>query len=388
MSRIVMFVAAMVIVPMHAYAACTIGTSPCNTTFTGRLEANDCQFNDGTYYDVWQFAGTQGQWISIDMTSSAIDSYLIVIDPSNNVVQEVDSNGYADPERYHLMLTSTGNWTIIANSYEPQSGDYSISLGCSVCTPSAIPLTLNNSRYNVTLCAVDPNGSVSQGVPNTQTNLFGWFSLPGFTGNAGNPEVFVKVLGPVNGVPWVFYSGLTNLAYTILVYDRATESYLRPYTKLAVPSGQSHSFGDFDVNGNYSQNCNTVTVTAAQTTPGGSCVNNSTSLCLLGRFAVTMAAKDNPTRTNNTGPGVALPVNTNFGFFTVPSLSNDATNIEAFVKMVDGRQLNNRFWVFLGGLTDFELTVTVTDTTNGRQQIYRKPAASTCGLNDTSAFSP
>ena len=50
-----------------------------------------------------------------------------------------------------------------------------------------------------------PKASVSQSGP------FGYFSFPTFTGDANNPEVFVKVLEPSPGKPWVFYSGLTNL---------------------------------------------------------------------------------------------------------------------------------------------------------------------------------
>jgi hypothetical protein len=40
----------------------------------------------------------------------------------------------------------------------------------------------------------------------------------------------------------------------------------------------------------------------------------------------------------------------------------DPADIEITVKIVDGRTINNRFWVFIASMTDTPLAVTVTDT--------------------------
>lgn len=374
-----------------SYAACTPANAFCNATVTGTLQSDDCALPDDSYYDEWRFHGMAGQVITIDMVSSAFDNYLILVDPDGETVAEADDGSSGDDERITFTLHSTGTWTIIANTYDSrETGHYMLRIECGVgqpstCTTGGRTLCLNNNRYRVTLSATDPTVRTEQGIAQSQTNLFGWFSLPGFTGDAGNPEVFVKVLVPADGVPWVFYSGLTNLAYSIMVHDTTTGITHRIYTKPAPPFGSSQSFGDFDIAGTGSLHCSNVTTISAQTAPG-SCGKNSDELCLLDRFRVSMFARDNPTRTSNSGDGAPVPINSNFGFFSAPALSNDATNIEAFVKIVDGRSVNGKFWVFLGGLTDFELTITVTDSVTGQQRVYTKPAGSTCGWNDTSAF--
>jgi hypothetical protein len=48
--------------------------------------------------------------------------------------------------------------------------------------------------------------------------------------------------------------------------------------------------------------------------------------------------------------------------------------------------INGKFWVFYGGLTDFEYTITVIDTETGSQKQYTKPGLVFTGGADTSAF--
>lgn len=256
--------------------------------------------------------------------------------------------------------------------------------GAQPCVGNPTTLCLNASRYRVTLTAKDPSGKQGQGQPTQQSDLFGYFSLPALTNDATNPEVFVKTLGPVNGVPWVFYAGLTNLDYSLTVVD-TLGTFNQTYHVAPPPAGSFQSFGNYDVAGATSSNCADVTKGSGFAPVTGCSTSNST-LCLLNRFAVTLQARDNPTRSNNSGPGLTVPVNSLFGFFTVPGLSSDPNDIQVFVKMVDARGFDGHFWVFLGGLTDFDLTLTVVDTQRGVSRIYNKPPGSTCGLNDTQAF--
>jgi hypothetical protein len=283
------------------------------------------------------------------------------------------------------QTVASQNYWVRATSTCGQSRDQQVTVTLNTGTCTTSQLCINNARYRISLSATAPNGQTGQGVPLYQSNVFGYFSLPNFTGDAGNPEVFVKVVGPVNGVPWVFYAGLTNLDFTVTVTDTQTGQQFNTYRVPPPPGGSTQNIGNFDVAGQNSSQCSTVTRTTAQTTAGGGCTNNSSTLCLLNRFRISLTAKDNPTRSTASGPGTAVPVNSVFGFFTTPTLSGDPNDIQAFVKMVDATSFDD-FWVFLGGLTDFEFTMTVTDTLNGRQKIYLKPAGSTCGLNDVDAF--
>ena len=112
--------------------------------------------------------------------------------------------------------------------------------------------------------------------------------------------------------------------------------------------------------------------------PGGPC----SGLCLIGnRFEATLVARDQ--RTGNTGVGSPLPQSDIFGYFSIPALTNNATNPEVFVKVLDA---GGKFWVFYGGLTDFEFTLTIRDTKTSAVKTYFKEAGSLCGGADTRGF--
>ncbi len=131
----------------------------------------------------------------------------------------------------------------------------------------------------------------------------------------------------------------------------------------------------------------TITNSKAVTvgSPSRACESSVASLCFnRGRFAVTLLSRD--PRTERIGAGQAIPQNNIFGYFSLPALTNDAANPEVFVKVLDGRAVNGNFWVFFGGLTDLEYTVTVLDIATRRVKSYTKLAGDNCGGFDTAAF--
>jgi hypothetical protein len=89
------------------------------------------------------------------------------------------------------------------------------------------------------------------------------------------------------------------------------------------------------------------------------CAANATTLCLNGgRFRVTA----NWTASGrSTGHGHAAALTSNSGYFWF----FDAANIETVVKVLDGCSANQHHWVFAAGLTNVEVTTTVTDTYTG-----------------------
>ena len=64
----------------------------------------------------------------------------------------------------------------------------------------------------------------------------------------------------------------------------------------------------------------------------------------------------------------------------------DPTNLELVVKVLDGRSVNGKFWVFYGSLTNVEFTLTVTDTLTGAVKTYFNPQGQLGGVADTGAF--
>jgi hypothetical protein len=99
---------------------------------------------------------------------------------------------------------------------------------------------------------------------------------------------------------------------------------------------------------------------------GGNCTANSTTLCLNNnRFAVSASWRTG----SQTGVGTAVPITSDTGYFTFFS----ATNVEVVIKVLDACGLNSRYWVFAGGLTDVNVTLTVRDTKSGTTRTYTNP---------------
>lgn len=120
--------------------------------------------------------------------------------------------------------------------------------------------------------------------------------------------------------------------------------------------------------------------------PGGAVRGQVGSTLRLGtgRFDVTVFARDQ--RTGRTSEGQAISQNDLFGYHSLPALTTNPDNPEMFVKILDGRTINGRFWVFFNGLTDVEVTITVRDNTTGAAKTYHKDPGSACGGFDTDAF--
>lgn len=115
--------------------------------------------------------------------------------------------------------------------------------------------------------------------------------------------------------------------------------------------------------------------------PPGICAASATRLCLNdGGFAVEARW----TRTNgDTDLGRAVPLTSDTGYFWF----FDQANVEMVIKVIDGCGVNNRFWVFAGGLTDVRVRITVTDTRTGEVRTYTNPQGTAFRpIQDTVAF--
>jgi hypothetical protein len=111
--------------------------------------------------------------------------------------------------------------------------------------------------------------------------------------------------------------------------------------------------------------------------PPTSCVNSPTALCLNGRFRAEVS-RGRGRGTN----AAAVPLSADTGYFWFFSSSN----VEVVVKVVDGRSLNRSYWIFFGGLSDVEYTLTVTDTSTGDVKTYTNQQGTLASVADTSAF--
>ena len=254
---------------------------------------------------------------------------------------------------------------------------------------AADTLTLNAEHsFDVTLTATDQRtGRVGTGLAIPQNDHFGYFSIPDLTNDPTNPEVFVKVLDgtPINGNYWAFYGGLTDLEYTFTVKENATGNIKR-YHKAPGTSG-----GGFDTSG-FASPPNTPIEAApcAAVVPGNAALpgafdgNHTLTLNSAHSFNVTLTATDQ--RTGRVGTGLAIPQNDHFGYFSIPDLTNDPTNPEVFVKVLDGTPINGNFWNFYGGMTDLDYTLSIRENATGIVKTYHKPGGGACGGFDTSGY--
>jgi photosystem II stability/assembly factor-like uncharacterized protein len=113
---------------------------------------------------------------------------------------------------------------------------------------------------------------------------------------------------------------------------------------------------------------------------GATCVSGGQTLCLNAhRFSASVLWRD---PSHNLGDGQALSITDNTGAFWF----YDPTNLELVVKVLDGRSVNGKFWVFYGSLTNVDFTLTVADTLTGAVKTYVNAQGQLAGVADTSAF--
>jgi ELWxxDGT repeat protein len=234
--------------------------------------------------------------------------------------------------------------------------------GGAGCVASDTVLCLRGGRFKVEADWRLPSGLSGRGraVSLTPDTGYFWFF------DSSNVEVILKVLDgqSLNGHHWVFFGALSNVEYSLTVTDTQTGA-ARRYTNLPGRLGSvadTKAFGPLGasapgvVTAGPAPELGEAIVTARTTEATGSCTPSATRLCLQdGRFAVEARWKNQ----GQTGTGKAVPLaggDTGYFWFF------EASNVEVVLKVLDGRLLNGKFWVFYGALSDVEYTLTVTDT--------------------------
>jgi ELWxxDGT repeat protein len=271
--------------------------------------------------------------------------------------------------------------------------------GGPACQPSDAWACLLGNRFRVEIAWRDGQGNSGAGhaVPLTGDTGWFWFFAP------DNVEVILKVLDgtALDGHFWVFYGALSNVEYTITVTDTLTGAarrYENPPGQLA-SVGDTYAFGPLGAQSMPGLPASLAAAAAHRAARparaaaphsaargrgrgegAAGCQADSAHLCIQqGRFAVAVAWQDFSGRQ---GGGTTVPLTSDTGAFWF----FDPTNIELVVKVLDGRAVNGKFWVFYGALSDVDYTLTVTDTATGAIKTYHNPAGQQASVADTSAF--
>ncbi len=86
-------------------AARDVSTLEVGATARGTLESSDGRLDDGEYRDLYVFNGSAGQNVRVDMNSSAFDTYLGVVTPGG---ENIENDTRAD-WFYELAVVSSAN---------------------------------------------------------------------------------------------------------------------------------------------------------------------------------------------------------------------------------------------------------------------------------------
>jgi hypothetical protein len=126
-------------------------------------------------------------------------------------------------------------------------------------------------------------------------------------------------------------------------------------------------------------------VTVTVTVPGPQCNLTELVPLLAGRFFVQVAYKnqfDNGKEGKLLGCSLFSTALSETAVFTF----GDPKVVELLVRVSDARPFENHIHIFLGGLSDVEFSVVVTDSLTGIVHEYRKPANQLIGVIDRSTF--
>lgn len=267
----------------------------------------------------------------------------------------------------------------------------------SPCRASATSLCLQDNRFRVSVQYRDFDGLAGRGRPVGLTSDTGYF----WFFDQGAADLVVKVLDgrTSNGHHWVFFGSLTNVAFDLMVEDRATGQTATYSNELGsfASAGDTRAFEavgarGIDIASNLSPSASAwskgPTLEAANDVGEGGAdgdrcqaalLDRPLAACLSDRFLIEIAWQDFTGKTGD-GHGQAISEDTaSFWFF-------DAANLEMVVKVLDGRVINDHFWVFFGSLSNVAFDLTVTDLESGLARTWSNPAQVFASRGDTTAL--
>jgi hypothetical protein len=377
-----------------AVTSCSAATDPvisCGATIQGQFSSDDCVnygfTPDGRAFlgpvDNYRFAGATGQAVSVDLkfpaTADVLAIYLIKSDGTGEV-KSVYSGGSGWGElTLAAVLPETTTYTLAVLESGGSYGPYTMSLACNAGGFPDLafykPPKWSDSMVVSTATGCGDNGCTDSSSPTSSDSLYLSFAVAnkGTAPATSNfkidlyvDDVYRQRFQEDNLLPgwyatWTDYSlgRLSNGIHTLRLVADATNSVAE------------------------SDETNNVFVKSL-VIGGGSlppCAIGSTNLCLsASRFKVSVNWSAPSQGTS--GVGTAVTMTSDTGHFWFFSLSN----VELVIKVLDGRTINGKFWVFYGALSDVQYTIIVMDTQTGMVRTYTNAQGQLASVADTSAF--
>ena len=111
----------------HGGSAASGPALPLGRATQGDLREGDTTLSSGQYADTWTFSGRRGQSVSFDLTSTAIDPFLIVASPSGQQRNNDDINDTNRNSHIQWRLPEDGVYQVTASSYDArETGAYTL----------------------------------------------------------------------------------------------------------------------------------------------------------------------------------------------------------------------------------------------------------------------
>lgn len=104
------------------------GDVPLPGTVNGSLTQTDCVLQDGSSADIYRLVNSTSRQVTIDMTSTAFDTYLVLLDGNFQPVAENDDISDSNLNSRITLTLPAGTFYVIANSARAgESGNYTLS---------------------------------------------------------------------------------------------------------------------------------------------------------------------------------------------------------------------------------------------------------------------
>ena len=106
------------------------GQSSGNTAgATGTLSTGDEQLQSGEYLDRYTLSASAGENIVVDLTSDQFDTYIILVTPNGEQIENDDYEGSLSHSRVETQANMSGEYEVLVTSFAPgETGSYSLSM--------------------------------------------------------------------------------------------------------------------------------------------------------------------------------------------------------------------------------------------------------------------
>ncbi|HXO20675.1 MAG TPA: PKD domain-containing protein [Thermoanaerobaculia bacterium] len=376
--------------------SCTSGICTSKTTrvvVVGGRPAPDANFTtSASCVNMFGFDTCQaqvGHSVTLTATSALAVSYNWNFGDGSTGSGHTVSHTWAKAGSFNVQL-------VVSNGHDTalQTKQFQITTGPPPCVPGGNHLCLSNNRFQVDVAWRTPQGTSGAGVPVQLTTDTGYFWF--FTDT--NVEMVVKVLDACSAFHrfWVFAGGLTNVQVDMTVTDTATGASKVYHNHQNTPFQPIQDTGFFNCTGGAAATADFASFLASGAGDAEAAASAATAAAdattSAGALPPTTLSLDNgryqvqahwTTSQGQSGDGTAVKLTSDTGYFWFFS----PNNVEMVIKVLNACAINQRFWVFAGGLTNVKVDITVTDTHTLTVKHYMNPQVTPFKpIQDTGAF--